>query len=101
MFTKEIDMILSNAKLRNNEAKYQDEKGNVIIIYHQTPIIKFNIDNTITLKTGGFWTRSTADHMNRYLPDGFRVFQEKFKWYLATNKTLLNFSEGMTFSVND
>ncbi|KKM06822.1 hypothetical protein LCGC14_1740070 [marine sediment metagenome] len=74
-----------------------DEKGFTNVTYHETIIVDFNKDS-IRLRNGGFFTRSTKDRMNQCSSQfalGFTVNQRKGKWYVVfKNKTQL-FYNGM------
>ena len=54
------------------------------VVYYKTAIVVFD-EVEIILYTGGWWTRSTKNRMNRvceHFDLGFRVYQTGKKWYV-------------------
>lgn len=65
-------------------AIYTDLNGFTNVIFHSTPVVTFNTE-TITLNTGGWWTRTTKDRMNSssdVFNLGFSVIQRNFNWFV-------------------
>jgi hypothetical protein len=54
--------------------------GSVGIMLHSTYVVKIHSDNSATLNTGGWYSSTTKDRMNKYSP--VRVYQRKGQWYL-------------------
>ena len=50
------------------------------IVLHNTAIITIHKGNRWTLNTGGWYTATTKDRINRYLPENVRVWSEKGIW---------------------
>jgi len=60
------------------------EAGTTKVIYHDTAVVSFNSD-TITLNTGGYFTRTTKLRMNQASNQfdlGFKVYQRQGTWYV-------------------
>jgi hypothetical protein len=67
----------------NNTVEYHVGKCRYIRL-HDTDILTFvNGDSKIILNTGGWRTVTTKDRINKFLPEGFYLYQEKSKWYLS------------------
>ena len=83
-------------KIDNNTLliEYPDYKA---IRLHDTNILVFK-NNTITLNSGGYQTRTTKDRLNKYLPQNFNVYQKNYTWYIsdALDKTTTEFKDGIT-----
>lgn len=43
------------------------------IVHHNTPIVTWHLDGSITLNGGGWVSRTTADRMHRFTPANVRV----------------------------
>ena len=67
-------------KVGNNTYAEILEDGSVGIVLHNTCVVKIHPDNSATLNTGGWYTSTTKDRINKYSP--VRVYQKKGKWYL-------------------
>ena len=52
--------------------------------FHATTVVRFHADGTMTLDAQGYRTSTTKERMNRYLPDGYRIFQKAGTWRLDT-----------------
>lgn len=69
-------------KLENNTYLVKD--GNhVAVKLHATNVITFRDDGQIVVDSGGYATVTTKDRINKYLPDPWRMYQEKSTWYLT------------------
>ena len=71
----------SRKKLMNNTWAIDLGEDCVGIELYHTTILKFCSDDSIILNSGGWKTVTTKDRMNRY-SNNFRVYQEKFVWYV-------------------
>jgi len=69
-------------KLANNTYAIRDwpHSGDIHIRFHETNIITFGIDGTITLNSGGWLTQVTKERMNRFLPEPLQVYSVKGRW---------------------
>jgi len=80
-------------KLANNT--YAERRGDHIAIrLHQTDIVKFHPDGTITANTGGWKTHTTKDRLNEYLP--VRIWQKSGRWFIGSNGGTVEFADGIT-----
>ena len=62
-----------------------DDDGMTKIIYHSTPVVKFN-DKRIILNSGGWRTSTTKIRMNQAANQfklGFSVHQKKYDWFVS------------------
>lgn len=53
---------------------------------HSTEIVTFTEDGRLVLNSGGWRTLTTKERMNRALPPGFGLHQERGVWYLADQR---------------
>lgn len=79
---------------------FTDDDGFTKVIYHSTPVVKFN-DEKIVLNSGGWWTATTKNRMNQTANQfrlGFNVFQKDYDWYVKLdNGVILEFKDNMEF----
>lgn len=95
--------------LAHNTSIFRYADGNTIgIKLHNTVIFCFwrepgSVDVprgwAFSLNSGGYETTTTKQRMNALLPPGFRVYSEKFYWYVSTPAGVRSFRDGMTFEV--
>jgi hypothetical protein len=89
-------------KLANNTyAQRRELHGdNVIAIrLHSTDILTFFRDGSVKVDTGGWQTVTTKERLNRYLPDGIGITQDRRVWYwLKNGERVALFTEGDTIS---
>lgn len=83
-------------KVATKQIFYNDGFG---IKYHDTEVIKI-VDTVITLNSGGWFSKTTKDRINQYLPEWFNLFQNKGFWYLKTPKDNYAFFDGMKIDIN-
>jgi hypothetical protein len=67
-------------KVGNNTYAEILHDGSVGIMLHSTYVVKIHPDNSATLNTGGWYTSTTKDRINKYSP--VRVYQKRGEWYL-------------------
>jgi hypothetical protein len=61
------------------------EDGAIIVTYHATNVVTRGIDGTITLDTGGWFTKTTKERMNQASDQfqlGYKVWQERGAWFV-------------------
>ena len=81
-------------KVANNT--YLKRRGeDIAVMLHATDVLTFHADNTVTLNAGGWYTATTKDRLNTYLPAGFGIWQEKGVWSLSTPAGRVRFFDGM------
>jgi len=56
--------------------------GGISVLLHGHPIIFFRIDGSAMIDSCGYRTNTTKHRLNRCLPNGWRVCQRSFEWYL-------------------
>ena len=54
----------------------------------------------ITLNSGGWRTKHTKNCINDLLPDGFKLYQRDFNWYVVTPYSELPFTDNMVLELN-
>lgn len=67
-------------KIANNTYLKRDGE-NIVIRLHETNIITFQPDEKIVVSSGGWRTVTTKDRLNKYLPAGLGIAQERGIWY--------------------
>lgn len=77
----------------------QHQDGSIALRYHQTDVVTAYPDGTVKLDNGGFQTNTTKERINRYLPDGHQLYQEKKKWWIATPNGVVPYENGMTLPI--
>lgn len=84
------------------------DNGGVAIKYHNTDVITYGPDGSITVNTGGYRTVTTKTRINEYLPRGYpNLYQSAGVWYwydgsdiyVGTREkaTRIPFNDGDTF----
>jgi hypothetical protein len=53
-----------------------------VIRYHETDIVEVDENNNYHVRNGSWWTRSTLERINRYLP--IRMWQNNSRWWYNT-----------------
>jgi hypothetical protein len=82
-----------------------DEIGKLHFTYHNTAIVTLSTNGDITLRTDGWRTPTTKNHMNQIANQhklGFTVYQKAHEWYIDTSQEKdIPFAEGITFNTKD
>lgn len=69
-------------KIANNT--YAERRGDDIAIrLHATDVVTLHRDGTMTLNTGGWYTVTTKERINRYLPGGVHLSSIKGRWFIT------------------
>ncbi|MFA6118249.1 MAG: hypothetical protein WC729_29960 [Sphingomonas sp.] len=95
----------AEAKLGHNTVLRQrlgkDGAKDMQVIYHETPLVTYHEDGTITLNSGGWATKTTKDRLGIFLPVPLHVVQTKGKWYVRNQETQeeIPFFDGMRFGI--
>lgn len=66
----------------NNTLQYTKDDGSVVIRLHDTDIVTTKGQN-IKLDTGGWFSKTTKERINQYLPRRYSVVQRNFDWYIT------------------
>jgi len=72
---KGIDDIQKSRFIANNTIEYWNSKGEKIIRYYHTDIIKYLPDNKIILNSGGWKTSTICMRLNMFSPHDWNVFR--------------------------
>jgi hypothetical protein len=88
MSAEEITMRIAN------NTTYTNRNGIKEVTLHKTVILRQEGD-TVTLNTGGWFTATTKNRINRYLV-GAEVIQRNNEWLVHINGQELPFEDGMT-----
>lgn len=70
-------------KVANNTYLHRCDNGDIAVRLHNTDVVTFHADGTITLSTGGWFTVTTKARINDYLPGGVRLSSTKGRWFLT------------------
>jgi hypothetical protein len=73
----------ADGKPIGNNTRLEDRGNCFAVRLHGTDVVSFHPDGSIVLDSGGWQTVTTKDRMNKYLPAGWRVNQERGTWYLC------------------
>jgi hypothetical protein len=73
---------------------YCDQDGALVGVYRGTPVVR-QLGNKITLKTGGWKSRTTKLRMNQfsnsYCQNKFGITQKDFEWFVILNDQRIPF----------
>lgn len=75
-----------------------EHEGTTLYNLYNTVILADN-GKYIKLNTNGWKTRHTKNCMNDNLPEGYRVFQRDFEWYVTTPKGTLDYTDEMVLTL--
>ena len=74
-------------KLENNFSLNDTPDGHRAYIFHEVVILRHVENNIWRIRTGGYWTLTTKDRLNKAIRDAgyssLSVWQERGKWYLS------------------
>lgn len=95
----------ADAKLQGRCAKRRKVANNtwlerrdedIALRLHETDVVTFHRDGTVTLSTGGWFTVTTKSRINDALPGHLRVCSERGRWFLYVYGTKhAAFNDGM------
>ena len=68
-------------KIANNTWLERRDDETIAVRLHQTDVVTYRADGSITLDTGGWFTVTTKDRMNRFTP--FAVSSRRGEWQVA------------------
>lgn len=80
-------------KVGNNTYAYIEHDGTVAIELHGTKVVRFFTNGLVQLNTGGWYTSTTKDRINKFTNAG--VYQRKGEWFLQNG---IPFEDGMLVS---
>lgn len=88
--------VSKSRKLARSTVMAVYEDGTEAVRYHDTDVVTFNLDGSVTLDSGGFRTVTTKNRINEYTD--LCLYQEKSIWYVgARGKEKHVFHDGITF----
>lgn len=99
----DLDNFLGNKsekKIGNNTVLRRLDNGNIAVRLWSTDIVVINKLDNKKIYSGGWETRTTADRINQFLPDGVRVFSQKGRWKVKANNGTFDFRGGMIITSN-
>jgi hypothetical protein len=82
-------------RVANNTLYYELPNGARCWNLHDTRIVEI-VDGYIILNSGGYQTQTTKERLNRYVPDGWYLYQEKSQWYLRIAGDTIPYYDGIT-----
>lgn len=91
----------NNTELRLAPRSGEGAPRDVQVWLHNTPIVTFHEDDTITLNSGGWHSVTTKARMNSVLPQFLGVVQKKHSWYVHDQRdgSEVPFFDGMRIRV--
>lgn len=66
--------------------------------YHATNILAFLPDGSVKVNNGGWYTVTTKQRLNEYLPYGYRISQRKGQWFISSPSDEFEFENGTNLS---
>lgn len=66
-------------KVQHNTYLQRRPDGDIALRYHNTDILTWHPDNTVTYQTNGWRTATTKTRMSAWGP--LRIWQKNFEWY--------------------
>jgi hypothetical protein len=80
-------------KIANNTYGLIEYDGTVAIELHGTKVVRFFQNGLVQLNTGGWYTSTTKDRINKYSPK--YVYQKKGEWFVKNDGNDIPFEDGM------
>ena len=80
---QDVENVVGARIVANNTVEYNTTNGSRVIRLHNTNIVMFLKDGRVVLNSGGWKTATTKERINRYLPDGVNLWQERGAWYVG------------------
>ena len=79
--------IIGNKSERNFRGKRSTrlilDEESIHLRYHYTNVVTFHRDGSVTLRNGGWQSKTTKDRINEALRGYGQVFQKNWEWYLC------------------
>ena len=94
----------TSKKIAYNTIEYINQENQKTIRFHDTDILIFNkINNTVKVFNNGYYTLTTKERINRFLP-AYQLYQRHHEWYFTKGqfnpKEDIKFYEGIELSLN-
>ena len=83
-----------------------EQRRAVAVRLHDTDVVTYRANGTVSLDTGGWKTAVTKDRINSYCPSTVRVFSDKSGWRVSYGSAPYDrsssapFADGITFEIN-
>jgi len=74
-------------KLANNTWLERRNGEHIAVRLHQTDVVTYRVDGTTVLDSGGWRTVTTKDRINRFGPQGARVWSDRGEWRIERTTT--------------
>lgn len=71
----------------------------IYLLFHETAILYFYVDK-IVYNTGGYFTNTTKDRLNRFGLQSIKIYKQDFSWYFTYRGKQIVFLNGMIFDYN-
>lgn len=87
-------------KVGSHKTTVSRRDGWMVVTYHETDVISWN-DMLVRLDSGGFLTSTTKARINQASNQfdlGFRVYQDKGRWFVSCKGETFPFQDGMVFN---
>ncbi len=78
--------VLSSMIVANNTLEISYADGTVAIRFHNTDVVVFHTDGSVTLDSGGWRTPATKDRINQYIPAPWTLSQENKIWFVSRSR---------------
>lgn len=86
-------------KLANHTYLVQTSADEIVVRYHATDIITFRYGKSTILNTGGYFTYTTKDRMNRFSPAG--IYSDRGIWYINGGSNRYVYSDNVIEVTHD
>lgn len=83
-------------KVENNTYLERRDGGDIAVRLHGTDVVTYHKNGSMTFDTGGFYSVTTKDRMNKYSP--FRFYSVKGRWYVSADGEGVPYVNGMTLT---
>jgi hypothetical protein len=67
----------------------------ITLFFHDKPLIRWEKAGNIAVTNSDFWTSTTRQRINAFLPTGFRVWQQSPYWFIRTPRGVLPWENNM------
>jgi len=81
-------------KLENNTYLQRRDPSTIAVKLHDTDVVVYHVDGSVSLYSGGYRTVTTKDRINSYSPQW--ITQQRGVWYIGKEDSLRIFEDGIT-----
>jgi hypothetical protein len=94
-FVEAAEILQGRESIRlGNNTHLENFHLGIAVRLHNTRIVVFHEDGSVTLHTGGYRTVTTKDRINEFITG--RVYQKDYEWFYSVNgKEPVRFEEGI------